>query len=120
TGLEVAAVPAFWALAIAAVYGAVLLRRRGVPIWPLAAAAALALLATLGGYGVPRFRQPADIAVVVLAGVALDALVARRSAAAQAEGVGAAGAGSATASARSGGRRSGTSRLNDSAGRSTA
>jgi hypothetical protein len=118
-GLEVAAVPAFWALALAAVYGAVLLRRRGVPVWPLAAAAALALIATLAGYGVPRFRQPADIVAVILAAVALDALLARRAGGAHDDRVGAAGAGSTTASPRAAEVRRGTSRLSDSAGRST-
>ena len=117
-GLEVAAAPAFWALAAAAVWGAIALRRRGVAIWPLMAPVVLVLLVTVAGYGVPRFRQPADIAVVVLAAVAIDALLARR--AAQPERAGSAGAGSATASPRAAGLRSGTSRLSDSAGRSTA
>jgi len=77
-GLEVAAAPAFWLLALAAAAGTVALRRRGVPLWPLAAPVALALIVTVAGYGVPRFRQPADVALVVLAAVALDALLARR------------------------------------------
>jgi hypothetical protein len=117
--LEIAAAPAFWALAALAVAGASALRRRGVPVWPLAAAAAVAAAATLAGYGVPRFRQPADIAAVVLAAVAIDAALARRRAR-QAELDGVTGAGSATASPRAAGVRSGTSRLSDSTGRSTA
>jgi 4-amino-4-deoxy-L-arabinose transferase-like glycosyltransferase len=118
--LEVLAVPAFWGLALLAVTGALALRRRSVPVWPLAAAIGVALAATLLGYGVPRFRQPADIAVVVLAAVAIDAALARRrGGGAQPEPVGVAGAGSATASPRAAGLRSGSSRLSDSAGRST-
>jgi hypothetical protein len=97
-GLEIAGAVWFFLLIPPAVYGGVLLRRRGVPLSPLLAPFALVLAATLVGYGVPRFRHPADVALIVLA---------------------AAGAGSSVASPRS--ERSGerTSRLSESAGRST-
>jgi 4-amino-4-deoxy-L-arabinose transferase-like glycosyltransferase len=101
-GLELAGAIVWWALLPLGVYGLVLLRRRGVPITPLLAPFALAVAATLIGYGVPRFRHPADVALAVLAGVALDALT-----------------GSAVASPRSTGTGGLTRRLSRSAGRST-
>jgi 4-amino-4-deoxy-L-arabinose transferase-like glycosyltransferase len=101
-GLELAGAVFFWVLVPFGVYGVVVLRRRGVPVAPLMAPFALALAATLLGYGVPRFRHPADVALAVLAGVALDALT-----------------GSAVASPRSTGLGGLTRRLSRSAGRST-
>jgi hypothetical protein len=101
-GLELAGEVAWFALLPLAVYGLVLLRRRGIPIVPLLAPFALAVAATLVGYGVPRFRHPADVAEAVLAGVALDVLI-----------------GSAVASPRSTGTGGLTRRFSRSAGRST-
>jgi 4-amino-4-deoxy-L-arabinose transferase-like glycosyltransferase len=59
-------------------YGALLLRRRGVAPWPLLAPLGIAVAATLIGYGVPRFRHPFDVALTVLAAVALAQLWPRR------------------------------------------
>ncbi len=70
-GIEVAGAVFFLLLVPLGVYGAVLLRRRRVSITPLVALVGLAVAATLIGYGVPRFREPADVAVTVLAAVAL-------------------------------------------------
>ena len=97
-GLEVAGAVWWWLLLPLSVYGLVLLRRRGVPLTPLLAPFALAVAATLVGYGVPRFRHPADVAAVVLAAVAI---------------------GSSLASPRSTGTGGETSRFRRSAGRST-
>ena len=102
TGLEVAGAVSFWVLVPLGVYGLVLLRRRGTRIGPLLAPFVLAVAATIVGYGVPRFRHPADVALAVLAGVALDGLI-----------------GSAVASPRSTGTGGLTRRLRRSAGRST-
>jgi len=102
-GIEVAGAFAFYAVALSAVVGAVTLRRRGAKMLPLVALVALAAVATLIGYGVPRFRQPADVALVVLAAA------------------GAAPAGSTIASpATAWRRRPRTRRLSRSAGRSIA
>jgi 4-amino-4-deoxy-L-arabinose transferase-like glycosyltransferase len=60
-----------------AVAGAVVLRRRRVPIWPLASTAIVVLITVVAFYGIVRFRLPLDVAVVVLAAVAIDALVRR-------------------------------------------
>jgi 4-amino-4-deoxy-L-arabinose transferase-like glycosyltransferase len=97
-GLEVAGAIFFWLLVPLGAYGVTLLRRRSLP---LLAPFALAIAATLVGYGVPRFRHPADVALVVLAAVAL------------------AGAGSSVASPRSAGAGGLTRRFRRRAGRST-
>ncbi|MEA2412813.1 MAG: hypothetical protein QOC77_3374 [Thermoleophilaceae bacterium] len=101
-GLELAGAVVWFLLLPLGAYGLVLLRRRGVPLVPLLAPFVLALAATVVGYGVPRFRHPADVALAVLAGVALDALI-----------------GSSVASPRSTGTGGLTSRLSRSTGRST-
>jgi 4-amino-4-deoxy-L-arabinose transferase-like glycosyltransferase len=105
-GIEVAGAIAFLALLPLGAYGALVLRRRAVALAPLLAPFGLAVFATVVGYGVPRFRHPADVALAVLAAVALDALVP-------------AGAGSSVASPRSEGAGGRTSRLSRRAGRST-
>jgi 4-amino-4-deoxy-L-arabinose transferase-like glycosyltransferase len=64
----------FWALTPLAVCGLLVLRRRGQPLFILLAPFALVLLVSLTAYGVLRFRGPADVAVIVLAAVGLDAL----------------------------------------------
>src|SRR3954452_4702271 len=101
-GLEIAGAVFWFALLPFGGYAIVVLRRRGVRLMPLLAPFAVALAATLAGYGVPRFRHPADVVLAVLAGVALDALM-----------------GSAVASPRSTGTGGLTRRCSRSAGRST-
>ena len=56
-----------------AVVGAVVLRRRRVPIWPLVSTGVIVLITVVAFYGIVRFRLPADVAAVVLAAVAIDA-----------------------------------------------
>ena len=68
----------YWVLAAGAVVGAVVLRRRRVPLWPLLSLVALSFLITVSSYGNVRFRAPAEIAIVVLAAVAVDQVLARR------------------------------------------
>jgi hypothetical protein len=72
---------AFFLLVPFAVAGALVLRRRRTPLWimlvPILVVSATALLT----YGNLRFREPAELSVVVLAAVALDALWRRRAAA---------------------------------------
>jgi 4-amino-4-deoxy-L-arabinose transferase-like glycosyltransferase len=65
------------ALLALAVGGGVLLRRRRQLVWPLVATAVIVSLTAAGFYGLVRFRVPAEVAIVVLAGVAIDALLAR-------------------------------------------
>lgn len=64
---------AYYAMVPIAIAGAVVLRRRRVPLVPLGAMVVLVTVASMYAYGVIRFRIPAEVAIVVLAGVALDA-----------------------------------------------
>jgi 4-amino-4-deoxy-L-arabinose transferase-like glycosyltransferase len=68
---------ACWLLIALAVIGFVSLRRRGRPIFILLAPFVLVLFISVSSYGILRFRAPADVALVVLAGVAVDALLRR-------------------------------------------
>ena len=121
-GIEIAGALAFYLVAAAALAGALVLRRRGQPLLLLATPVALAAIASTIGYGVPRFRHPADLALVVLAAVALEAATrGPRRHHPREEAVGATGAGSASASGVAESRaRSRTSRFRLRAGRSTA
>src|SRR4051794_29784201 len=58
-----------------AVWGAVILRRRGEPLALLLSLLALVVVVTLLGYGTPRFGVPAEIPIVVLASVAVARVV---------------------------------------------
>src|SRR5947208_500512 len=66
---------AYFVLLALAIAGAVVLRRRGVPIFILVAPAVVVTVASGLGYGVIRFRMAAEIPIVVLAGVAVVAAV---------------------------------------------
>ncbi len=63
----------FWAVALLAITGAVVLRRRRVPIIPLVAPALVVLWAITVTHAESRYRASAEGAFVVLAAVALDA-----------------------------------------------
>ena len=68
---------AYWALAPAAIAGAVILRRRRIPLTPaLAVIATVAISAGLT-IGQTRYRALAEVPIVILAAIALDALVRR-------------------------------------------
>jgi hypothetical protein len=60
------------------IYGFVLLRRRGVPVWILMTPVVTVTVTALISYGSVRFRHSAELTLVVLAGVALDALMIAR------------------------------------------
>lgn len=74
-------VVAFFLMLPFAAWGIVALRRRGEGVWVLLAPALLVSLTALATYGNLRFREPADVALVVLAAVGLDAVWRRRAAA---------------------------------------
>jgi hypothetical protein len=71
--VESFAVWCFYALALLAIGGAVLLRRRGKPLRILLAPVALVSVVALLTYGSTRFRAAAEVPLVVLGAVALDA-----------------------------------------------
>src|SRR5918994_897484 len=68
----------YWALAPAAIAGAVILRRRRIPLTPFLAVVATVAISAGLTIGQTRYRALAEVAVVILAAVALDALVRRR------------------------------------------
>jgi asparagine N-glycosylation enzyme membrane subunit Stt3 len=68
---------AYYPLVLLAVWGAVLLRRRRAPLLPLLAMPLMVTVTAALVYGLTRFRFAAEPAIVVLAAVSLDALVAR-------------------------------------------
>jgi hypothetical protein len=76
-GASWAGVGMFYAVAVAAIGGAVILRRRGVPSFPLTSAVVNVLITVIVFYGSTRFRAPAEPALVLLGAVAIDALVGR-------------------------------------------
>lgn len=73
--LAVAGLFGFYALAPLAVGGAVALRRRAVPVYPLIAPFALVTLTAAAFYGITRFRISAEVPLVVLGAAGLVGLV---------------------------------------------
>jgi 4-amino-4-deoxy-L-arabinose transferase-like glycosyltransferase len=69
---------AFFLLLPLAAGGALLLRRRGVMVWILLAPFVTVTATALITYGNMRFREPAEVSLVVLAAVALEWLWRRR------------------------------------------
>ncbi|MGZ6641111.1 MAG: ArnT family glycosyltransferase [Solirubrobacteraceae bacterium] len=76
--VEEVGVALYYVLALLAIAGAVILRRRGGPWWVLAAPVGLVVFVTVISYGFTRFRVGAEPAIVLLAAVAIDAAAARR------------------------------------------
>lgn len=72
------AMGSYWALLPVAAAGVLVARRDRLPLWPLAATAVLVTVVTVAFYGIVRFRVPADVSMVVLAGLAVGAAVERR------------------------------------------
>jgi hypothetical protein len=67
----------FYVLAVCAIAGAVLLRQRRVLVWPLVSTAVIVTITAIAFYGLVRFRVPAEVAIAVLAAVAVDELISR-------------------------------------------
>jgi hypothetical protein len=70
----------FFLLVPPAIWGALSLRRRGVNPWILLMPFVVVSVTALVTYGNVRFREPAELSLVILAAVALDALWRRRAA----------------------------------------
>jgi 4-amino-4-deoxy-L-arabinose transferase-like glycosyltransferase len=77
--VEQAGVLMYYVLALLAMGGVVVLRRRDGPWGVLLSPFVLVVVVSLTAYGFTRFRISAEPALVVLAAVALDALLRRRS-----------------------------------------
>jgi 4-amino-4-deoxy-L-arabinose transferase-like glycosyltransferase len=67
----------YYVLLVLAVLGAVTLRHRRATLLVLLSLAVLVTLSSAASFGLPRFRQAAEISLVVLAAVAIDRLLCR-------------------------------------------
>jgi hypothetical protein len=65
---------AYWVLVPLAVAGAVKLRRASVPLFPMLSFVVVVIPAVVVAFGAFRFRAPAEVPIVVLAAVGVDAL----------------------------------------------
>lgn len=72
-------VTSFWVVAPLAIYGGVLLRRSRTFQWPLVAPVVIVVLVAAVAFGDPRYHTAADLGIIVLAAVAIDHLIRRRS-----------------------------------------
>jgi len=68
---QIAGTLMYWVLAPLAIAGAVVLRRRRRPLWPLVATAVTVTIVAASTYGQQRFRIAAEPAILVLAAVTL-------------------------------------------------
>ena len=69
----------YYGAAALAIAGGIMLRRRRVPVFPLVAFPVIILISVAVTFGQDRYRAPADVALLVLAAVAVDSLAGRRS-----------------------------------------
>jgi len=67
----------YWLLLVPAAIGAVALRRRRVPLYPLLAFVVTVVVAVGTGIGDPRYRAAAEVPLVLLAGAGIDNLITR-------------------------------------------
>ena len=68
----------YYVLVALGVGGVIALRRRRIPVLPLLAPLVVVTITAAVFYGTVRFRSPAEVSILVLAAVALDALLRRR------------------------------------------
>jgi hypothetical protein len=64
----------YWLLLPLAIGGGIVLHRRGTRLLPLLAMPVLVVIVSAVFYGIPRFRIPAEITIVVFAAAAVDQL----------------------------------------------
>jgi 4-amino-4-deoxy-L-arabinose transferase-like glycosyltransferase len=72
------AIFAFWALLPAAIAGGVVLHRRRVPLYPLLSFIVVIVVTVGITFGQPRYRAGAEVPILLLAAIAIDALLRRR------------------------------------------
>lgn len=68
----------YYALAVASLFGVVVLRRRRVPVLPFVAVFVDVVIAVIVAFGQTRYRATLEVVLVALAAVALDAILPRR------------------------------------------
>jgi 4-amino-4-deoxy-L-arabinose transferase-like glycosyltransferase len=67
----------YYVLALLSIVGGLVLRRRGIRLFPLLAPVAVVLITVVVTYGNTRFRAPAEVVLAVLGAVAIDTVVSR-------------------------------------------
>jgi hypothetical protein len=67
-----------WILGGLSVFGVIVLRRRKIPVYPLLALPAIAMIAIAIAFASSRYRSTAEPALAVLAAIAIDEIVRRR------------------------------------------
>jgi 4-amino-4-deoxy-L-arabinose transferase-like glycosyltransferase len=65
----------YWIMLPFAIAGVVITRRRRIPVYPLLVFVAVVLLAVIPTIGSPRYRAPAEITLVLLAAVGIEAAI---------------------------------------------
>ena len=75
-GVYRVAVVTYWLLLATAIVGIVVLRRRGIFLLPLLAPFLVVAVAAAVTFGEPRYRAAAEVPLVLLAAVGIDALIA--------------------------------------------
>jgi 4-amino-4-deoxy-L-arabinose transferase-like glycosyltransferase len=75
--IERAGVVVYWLLLPLAIAGLLVMRARGRQFWIMLAPFAVVILVSVFFYGTPRFRHAADIAIIALAAVSVDAALRR-------------------------------------------
>ncbi len=68
---------AFWALCLAAIAGAVLFRRRRIPLYPLLTQLGITMVVVAMAFGGTRYRTAVEWCLIILAAAALDAGIGR-------------------------------------------
>ena len=76
-GASLAGLWFYWALLPFAAFGGWAMQRRGIPLSPIIGLAAAVTLTSMLSFGVTRYRLPADIGLVILASIGIDAMVVR-------------------------------------------
>ena len=66
-----------WALEIMAIVGVVVMRRRRIPLYPILAFIAVVAIGIAVTFGGTRYRAPAEVSIVLLAAVGVDAALHR-------------------------------------------
>ena len=74
TGASWAALLSYYVLAVASIFGWIILRRSRVPTFPLMALVGNVIITVAVTHGQFRYRAPAEVTIVVLSAVALDSL----------------------------------------------
>jgi 4-amino-4-deoxy-L-arabinose transferase-like glycosyltransferase len=68
----------YWILLLPAIAGCVVLRRRRIPLYPLLAFVLTVVITVATAYGETRYRAAAEVPLVILAAVGLEALLPRK------------------------------------------